>query len=251
MGELGDNEPEEEEEAPLGEPDDMLKEFIARRKTHNALIQGTALNHMTKALALAEGVLAEQAPGLYNKQKALSDASMLFHYFEPIERVKEMAQMGIPRQGQSEVTWDEEGNQQARANATLFPILVQEISKAVAEANYAHGLGREGELTPEQQRQFKEAMGGELQEAFYFMMGPALASQVNKALAQPEILDAVGEGESKGADLAYARALFSMIPGNDVHQILADLTGYSPVAKRNAMGELRKALLDAETRSQM
>jgi len=246
MGNWGDDQPEEEE---VGEPDDMMKEFIEKRKTHNALIQGISLNHMTKALALAERELEERVPDLYKKQKALSDLMLLSHYVTPLEM---MQQMPVPRQGQSEVEWDEEGNMQASANATMFPILVQEISKAVSEANFAHGLGQEGELSPQQQAQFYKYADNELDEPYYFMMGPKLADTVGAALAKPEVLNAIGNPEdSTGENLAYARAMLSMVPGNDLHAIIKGLSSYSENANAKALDELRQALVDAETRSQM
>ena len=104
-----------------------LRELIEKRITHNALIQGTAINHFSDALPLVRNELDEIDSNLYRKYLLHNCLTELIQVLAP---VPEEAVLRVA--GEKRVSWRETGKHpKIIAKGFLFPILVQELSKGV------------------------------------------------------------------------------------------------------------------------
>ncbi len=236
LGTVGDDEGEAREadaSADEGRPSAELRSLIARRRTHNAMIHGTGLVHMNKALVLAEAELEKVLPGIFEDYQVFVNLASLSQFFAPADALRNMR---LPRAGRESVVWEPPSSGTRRnhvpdcrvwARAENFPVLVQELSKGVVEANMAHGLPKPGELSDEEAHRFSHDADSELHEVWYFMMGPALAERLQKALVERGEVAQYGDRPDFGVDMGYTRTLLAMLPERDLHERVRGLVGPS------------------------
>ena len=127
----------------------------------------------------------------------------------------------IPAAGMFRLEW--EGDKpKIHAQAESFPVLVQELSKGLVEINMAHGLPKEGEMSKKEAEEIIRRADKPAHEYLHFIMGPALAGRLTRALTSHKGWMDSGTGH-KGHDMAYTRSLLSMVPEDKLHSNLHDV----------------------------
>jgi|GEM_PF-2758213 len=111
FGRRHEQEPEEHEEppppgwVPMGEMIDIgerpendaeLQHYIDKRRTHNALIQGSAIHHMTDAIALAKTALDKIDPRLYPHYRHFANCAQLTQFLGQPDRPPDFREMMLP-----------------------------------------------------------------------------------------------------------------------------------------------------------
>lgn len=237
LGTVGSN--ERSSKTPDEEFLRKYKDEIEKRQTHNALIHGASINHMNEAVSYAKEDLERMNPRLYHQAGFFTNLASLFHVLmevpEPLPP--------MPRAGTNELKWDLGGEVKVRARAESFPILVQELSKGITEATFAHGLPQKGDMSKEDAKTLIDHTDKETHEHWHFMMGPELARRVHGNLAKHKAV--LGEG-SRGEKEAYTRMLLSRVSAKDLHKNLDGLISDDPARQKAAAEELRERMLEVE-----
>lgn len=161
------------------------KNWINRRHVHNLFISGWALNHMRAAPIMAREELEKIGSGLPDLHALHSSLAQLANF----QIVQQIQRMGAPPffAGASGLRW-EGGRPQAFARAVTFPILVQEMSKAIVETAFAHGLPKPGQLTEREINAFHNQTNDPAAEIIHFIAGPPAAALLGKAIGPKDAL---------------------------------------------------------------
>lgn len=226
--------------APL---DKRLTELVDKRVSHNLLIQGVAINHMTKALVLAKKEIYTIHPDLYQKYLLHANLAQLVQFLVPTPEPDRPHHLVA---GEKRLTW-QNGVPRIEAKGVVFPILLQELSKGVMETVMAHGLPKPGELTEPQLDAFQFHADHPTREAWHFMLGPPVAEKVHATLARQKAWVQHGDEPNAPRDALYTYTLLSMLPAKDLHAHLARLLrADSPEKEREAALTLRARLKSRE-----
>jgi hypothetical protein len=226
--------------APL---DEKLRELVDKRVSHNLLIQGEAINHMTKALVLAKNEIDAIDPVLYQKYLLHANLAQVMQFLVPAPEPERPHHLVA---GEKRLSW-KGGVPQVEAKGVVFPILVQELSKGVMETVFAHGLPKPGELTEPQLDAFQFHADHPTREAWHFMLGPPVADRVRAALAKHKAWVQYGEQPDAPRDALYTYTLLSMLPAKDLQAHLGNLLrAPSPDKEREAALMLRARLKSRE-----
>ena len=220
---------------------ERVRSAVARRRTHNAIIQGLALDHMCRGLALAKTPRDRLSPGMFLVYQLFSNLAVLLHFVAPF------GLSGCARSGISGVHWDDTGGVKIWARADCFPVLLQEISKGLLELFVSHGLPRPGALTHKEAGEFQRHAEDELHEPLYFMMGPALARRLNRALVSDCGVMRYGATSDPGMDLAHTWALLSLLPEDELHTSLSGLLSANEKTRSDAAKKLVGFLRSAQS----
>jgi hypothetical protein len=126
--------PEHQEATP--EDIERLRDQINKRITMNAMTQGAAVQNMATIHHLAEKKISTLAPDLMQFYDQFSSSAVSFYWVIDFANMADLAGQAI---GTAEV--DFEGEQPVvKAQAMVFPVLVQELVKGIMEVLSAHGL---------------------------------------------------------------------------------------------------------------
>ncbi|GEM_PF-5230035 len=182
------------------------RKWIDRRHVHNLFISGWALNHMRAAPIMARKELEEISPGLADLHALHSSLAQLTNF----QIAPQFQRMGAPPfvAGASGLRW-EGGKPRAFARAVTFPILVQEISKAIVETAFAHGLPKPGQLTEREINAFHNQTNDPAAEIIHFLAGPPAAALLGKAIGPKDALSHI--------------AAFSLFPATDLERHVTKL----------------------------
>jgi len=248
--EAPEEEGEEESEQPgrrsRVEMTEELRKEIARRRTHNAIIQGTALTHMRKAIILAKDKLDTIDPTLYARYQFFTNLGLLGNFIVPIPDALPPGEM---QAGQVKLKWNKKDKPQIEAKGLNFPALVQELSKGVLETNMAHGLPRPYTFSEDEYKEYERQTGRVQHELWYFLTGPELSRKLQSFMVKNKTVRQYGEKPNGPRDLMYARTLLATLPEEDLHGVLHKIfTAKTISQEREAADVMRKHLHAAEER---
>ena len=215
-----------------------LRDWIDRRVTHSAFIQGASINHMTKALALARHEIDAIDPALYEKYRLHANLAQLVQFLAPLPEPDRPHALIA---GEKRLRW-ENGTPRVEAKGVVFPVLVQELSKGVMETIMAHGLPKKGELSEDELDAFQHLADHPANEAWHFMTGPAFASKLHKLFNEHNVWMQYGEKPSPVRDSLYTYTLLSMLPAGKLHSNLRLMLQASGAAQKEGAQKLRKDL---------
>jgi len=238
LGNVGDDAPL----APANPAAGDIQGLVAKRRTHNAIIQGVALCHFTQGIVFARPEIERLSPGLFRNYALYANLGMIIQFLAPLTHT------GACRQGASSVAWTSRGPR-ITARADNFAVLCQEISKGLLEIQMAHGLPRPGELNPHQEATFRLLCENELFEPLYFMMGPALARRLDRALFEGGITIQRGESPHPLKARAYTRTLMSQLSEGELHGALPGLLFDGSSLRNASILDLHRFLREAERRA--
>tara|TARA_R110000751_G_scaffold45637_2_gene103395 strand:- start:409 stop:2853 length:2445 start_codon:yes stop_codon:yes gene_type:complete len=125
-----------EHEEPSPEDIKRLRSQINKRITMNALTQGAAVQNMATIHHLAKERIESLSPGLMQMYDQFSSSSVSMYWLMDFANMANLASQAI---GTSEVDFDGE-TPVVKAQAMVFPVLVQELVKGVMEVLSLHGL---------------------------------------------------------------------------------------------------------------
>ena len=229
--------------ASRGEAMPWLGAWVDKRVTHNALIQGVAINHMTRALALARKDIEAIEPSLYQKYLLHANLAQLAQFLAPLPEPDRPHALIA---GEKRLRW-ENGTPRLEARGVVFSVLLQELSKGVMETIMAHGLPKKGELSEEELDAFQYHVDHPANEAWHFILGPPLATRVHKLFNEHEAWLQYGPKPSPVRDSLYTYTLLSMLPEKDLHEHLGALLKSSAGGQEKAAHALRERLKKLET----
>ncbi|HEV8289516.1 MAG TPA: hypothetical protein VGQ00_01000 [Candidatus Norongarragalinales archaeon] len=218
---LGGEPPEEPKERPPEEREEehlekRLRDMIQKRQTHNAIIQGSSISHMTDALLLAKEELDHIDPRLYNLYRLHSNLAQLIQFTEPPHMEGPAA--GILEHppfvaGHTEIHFTGK-IPRAESRAVTFNVLLQEISKAISESALAFGLPKPGDLTGPEHDKFDEETGKMEHERWYFMSGPQFTKHLLTGLSSRKLLVEPPKGTSA---LLYNMSILALMSPKMLH----------------------------------
>lgn len=223
---------------------DRVKKLVARKHTHDLFIQGASISHLHGVPEFFKKELDEIHPrlsDLYSLHSSLIQATnaagALLMPAEMIDRA--------PVAGHASMGFNIQGEVEGGAHAISLQTLVQEMSKALAEATMAHGLPPKGFLTAGEIKAFKQSFRPS-HEPWQCALGPGFARVLEQALNETGVER--GEDSTEGQNRMYGRTLLSMVPEKKLHELIPALfeNREKEVEWRKNVNSLKKALLKAE-----
>lgn len=217
-----------------------LQPWIDRRITHNALIQGNAIEHMLKALELARTDLDAAWPGATDEYRLFAALAQLSQFLFPAPGRE--SPPGVVA-GLQRVTW-KDGTPKIEAQAVIFPVLVQEVSKGVMETVMAHGLPRPGQLSDSELDALDYAADHPSDEAWHFVLGPGFSAAVRDRFTRGGVWRPGDPPGSPLRDALQTWMLLSLLPAEDLHAGLGCLMGASTPGEEADAARAMADLLD-------
>jgi len=201
---LSDYEPEE----PEGELTDEDKKEIDKRITLNIMMHGAAQHQMLTMHHLVMDELNNIDRRLGSLYDEVARTLEYSNWHVPLEAV--LAAMGQQQGGEVSIKWpeDEDGDEDGdegggpitvNAKATIFPILVHELSKGVMEILMAHGIPQDPELW----KKVKKHADRPEHEFFHFLVGPEIWRRFLKVIGKKRLPDVISALSTQEPDAVH------------------------------------------------
>lgn len=216
--------PEAPEERPKSPIDPALRDEANKRVTANVIIQGAALHAYMSSHHLAKGLVDSISPQLlemYDKLAAISHGA--FYWMGLMAGGGGPGGGGGVKSGEVKLERDQNGEIIVKAEATTFPVLIQELTKGVQELLSLHGMNH---LDPETHAQISEYANHPADEVVQIQSGPALWRKLITVLP-------------KGFHRQMGRVLMILhkLPPKEFHAVM-DAVAYDPPKAKEMLARI-------------